>query len=342
MVDTPSDSTGFNSPAPTAPDSAPPSGVMARLRSWFGGNGDASLRESLGDVIEQHQAGRAEFSPEERSMLMNLLQFGELRVEDVMVPRADIVAVDETILIAELLTIFAQAGHSRVPVFRETLDDPVGMVHIKDLMQWMVKTANVKRARKTSDKAKTENGDKDKAAPTLDLQKVKLARTLKSLNIVRPVVFVPPSMSAGDLLVKMQATRIHIGIVVDEYGGTDGLVSIEDLVEEIVGEIVDEHDAEDRPLIERAGEGVYIADARAEIEELEALMDVSLGSDDPEEDVDTLGGLVFALVGRVPVRGELLRHESGIEFEILEADARRIKNLKVHRAQTQPVSKDTS
>jgi CBS domain containing-hemolysin-like protein len=332
MVDTPSDSTGIE-PAPARPHPSQSSAsLMTRLRSWFRSSGGATLRESLGDVIEQHKSGATELSPEERSMLMNLLEFGALRVEDVMVPRADIVAVDETICVGELLTIFARAGHSRVPVYRETLDDPLGMAHVKDLMQWMVKTASGKRGRRGADKTPAQSADKP--APGLDLGRLKLGAPLKSLNIVRPVLFVPPSMSAGDLLVKMQTTRIHMGVVVDEYGGTDGLVSIEDLVEEIVGEIVDEHDVVDGPLIDRAREGVYVADARAPIEDLEAIFGVSLGSADPESDADTLGGLVFSMVGRVPARGELVRHESGIEFEILEADPRRIKKLQVHRPST--------
>ncbi len=332
MVDTPSDSPDFGpqdsskSPPKSAELRRPP-GVLARLRALFGAKEDASLRESLGDVIE-HQAGRTEFSPEERSMLMNLLEFGGVRVDDVMVPRADIVAVDENIEIAELLKIFSGAGHSRLPVYRETLDDPIGMVHVKDLVQWMVKAASGKRAPRNGTKPKTDAARKP--AQKLSLQKVATERTLKAVNLMRPVLFVPPSMPASDLLVKMQATRIHMGIVVDEYGGTDGLVSIEDLVEEIVGEIVDEHDEEDKAQFTDAGNGVYVVDARAPIEDLEGLLGIPFQAEDDEDDADTLGGLVFSLVGRVPARGELVKHESGIEFEIVDADPRRIRKLKVH------------
>ena len=304
--------------------------MWTRVKALFGTNGDASLRESLGDVLEQHEAGQSDFSAEERSMLMNLLAFGELRIEDVIVPRADIVSVDETTMINDLLKIFADAGHSRLPVYRGTLDDPIGMVHIKDLMLWVSKQGAAKKPARTS--AKTKAAKPKPQTPAIDLGRVNLDITLVAANIMREILFVPPSMTARDLLVKMQTTRIHMAIVVDEYGGTDGLVSIEDLVEEIVGEIADEHDADDGPLIEPAEDGVYIADARMPIEDLEKLLETTLVADEREEDADTLGGLVFSLAGRIPVRGELIRHENGIEFEILDADARRIRRLKIHCA----------
>lgn len=303
--------------------------MKARFKALFGKNGDASLRESLGDVIDQHEGSRTEFSLRERSMLIRLLDFGELRVEDVMVPRADIDSVDENIAIGELLSIFATAGHSRLPVYRETLDDPLGMVHIKDLMHWMTKQGAAKKPARASS-AKPKPAKSKPQASNINLGNVDLNLTLAEIDVTRTVLFVPPSMSAGDLLVKMQTTRIHMAVVVDEYGGTDGLVSIEDLVEEIVGEIADEHDAEEGPMIEPESDEVYIADARTPIEELEELIGMPLVADVREEDADTLGGLVFSLVGRIPVRGELIRHETGIEFEILDADARRIRKLRVH------------
>jgi len=330
MVDTPSDSPGLRHSTPRSNGHRGTGPIWSRLKALFGANGDPSLRESLGDVLEQHEAGQSDISPEERSMLMNLLEFGELRIEDVMVPRADIVSVEETTTISDLLKIFASAGHSRLPVYRGTLDDPIGMVHIKDLMLWVSKQGTAKKTSRPGAKTKAAVAKPKPQSATIDLGRVNLDLTLKDASVTRKVLFVPPSMTAQDLLVKMQTTRIHMAIVIDEYGGTDGLVSIEDLVEEIVGEIADEHDADDGPLIEPAEDGIYIADARMPIEDLEALLSTTLVTDEREEDADTLGGLVFSLAGRIPVRGELIRHETGIEFEILDADARRIRRLKVH------------
>ena len=226
MVDTPSDSPGLRTQDTGSKDSSSNGSLWVRLKAVFGTNGDASLRESLGEVIDQHEGSTTEISPRERSMLIRLLDFGELRVEDVMVPRADIVSVDETITFVELLKIFSSAGHSRLPVYHETLDDPLGMVHIKDVMNWIAKEGSTGKPRSTakSKAAKAKTGD-------LDLGRIDLSISLQQAKVTRSILFVPPSMSAGDLLVKMQTTRIHMAIVVDEYGGTDGVVSIEDLVE---------------------------------------------------------------------------------------------------------------
>ena len=336
MVDTPSDSPGLGPQNSRNNGSKTNGSLWSRLKSIFGTNGDSSLRESLGDVIEQHEGGVKEFSPSERSMLMRLLNFGNVRVEDVMVPRADIVSVDETTTIVELLKIFATAGHSRLPVYRETLDDPTGLVHIKDLMNWIAKQGSARKSRGSQTKPKTAKPAERSRG--IDLGRVNLDVTLADAKVSRPVLFVPPSMSAGDLLVKMQTSRTHMAVVVDEYGGTDGLVSIEDLVEEIVGEIEDEHDAEEGPMIEPQGNGVYIADARAPVEELDALLDTPLVVDERDEDADTLGGLVFSMASRIPVRGELIRHDSGVQFEILDADARRIRKLKIHLNPDRPAA----
>ena len=337
MVDTPSDSPGLRSQDTRTKENGSNGSLWVRLKAVFGANGDASLRESLGEVIDQHEGSSTEISAQERSMLIRLLNFGELRVEDVMVPRADIVSVDETITFVELLKIFSTAGHSRLPVYHETLDDPMGMVHIKDVMNWIAKqgAAGKPRSSAKSKAAKAKPGG-------LDLGRVDLSNSLQDAKVTRAILFVPPSMSAGDLLVKMQTTRIHMAIVVDEYGGTDGLVSIEDLVEEIVGEIEDEHDAPEGSMIEPDGDDAYIADARAEIEELDALLAEPLVIDERDEDADTLGGLVFSMAGRIPVRGELIRHESGVEFEILDADARRIRKIKVHLNPTRQVTAASS
>ena len=322
---------------PTQNSERPQGSVLTRfwqrIRSALGGNGDTTLRESLEDVIEQHEVEGDSLSAEERSMLQNILAFGELRVEDVMVPRADIVAVEHVASIGDLIDVFRTAGHSRLPVYRDTLDDPIGMVHIKDVMGWIA----AKGMRKTRAKKTAKPPQQPAKPPTTvpDLSKADLSTPLSDTRIRRDVLFVPPSMPAIDLLAKMQSTRIHMAVVVDEYGGTDGLASIEDLVEEIVGEIEDEHDADDAPMIADV-EGGYDADARMPIEELEEILGFELGSEDDDEDFDTLGGLVFDMVGRVPVRGELIRHESGIEFEVLQGDPRRLRKLRIHLSPRRP------
>lgn len=268
----------------------------------FNGNGDSSLRESLEEVIEEHEDIHRSLTAEERHMLVNILQFGELRVDDVMVPRADVVGVEEGATMEEVLRLYRDSSHSRMPIYRETLDDPIGMVHLKDVLAWLAPV-------------------EADAAPRPDF-------SLRSIR--RDVLFVPPSMPALDLLVKMQATRIHLALVIDEYGGTDGLVSIEDLVEEIVGEIEDEHDIDSGPSLVKREDGSIDADARCPIEELEEMIGMRLVEEEYEDDVDTLGGLVFSLLGRVPLRGELVRHPAGLEFEVKDADPRRIKRMRIH------------
>jgi CBS domain containing-hemolysin-like protein len=303
------------------------------LRAIFGNGQDASLRESLEGVIEQHgsENGHSALKPEARSRMINLLQFEDLRVDDVMVPRADIIAVAEDVTIAELLQIFNDANHSRLPVYRETLDNPAGMVHVKDLMRWMM----TRRSKRGTSSARSGDSKSAEAKPVrpkaqMHFSDKDLAATIGQAGLIRELLFVPPSMPAGDLLIKMQATRLHMAIVVDEYGGTDGLLTIEDLVEEIVGDIADEHDDADEELVRAAEADTYIADARAAIEDVEKLLNVDLLPDDMDEDADTLGGFIFFMLGRVPTRGELIRHDSGIEFEVLGADPRRVKRLKIH------------
>ncbi len=298
-------------------------GFLNRIKALFSNGHDASLRESLEDVIEQHERSEEDFSPEERSMLLNILGFGEKIVEDVMVPRADITAIDLAATIGELMATFKQAEHSRLPVYRETLDDVIGMVHIKDMMGWLTGVALKPPKRQAKKPAANSSPSK------LSLDGVNLSKSLSQVRLHREVLFVPPSMPAVDLLVQMQTTRIHMAIVVDEYGGTDGLVSIEDLIEEIVGEIEDEHDIDGGPLIVEDGAGRYIADARIILDDLSSypgLRPLTIR----DEDIETLGGLVFSMVGRIPVRGELVAHESGLEFEVLDADPRRLKRLRIY------------
>ena len=250
------------------------------------------------------------FSAAERAMLQKTLDFKQLRVDDVMVRRAEIVAIEQSANLGELLAVLAESGHSRIPVYRDTLDEPVGMVHVKDLMGWVI-----------------AQGRSGLGATNMNLGAADLSKTIAEAGILRELIFAPPSMSALDLLVRMQSRHIHLALIIDEHGGTDGLVSIEDLLEEVVGDIEDEHDAEDAPMFADDGNAL-IADARAEIADVEAKIGRILTSDD-DEDVGTLGGLVFTMLGRVPARGEVVRHPAGLEFEVLDADRRRVKKLKL-------------
>jgi hemolysin (HlyC) family protein len=296
-------------------------GWLKRLKARLFGSRDVGLRESLEGAIETHEAQNPGegFKEEAKSMMLNIIEFAGLRVDDVMVPRADIVAIDDAATMRDLLERFTEANHSRLPIFRESLDDIAGMVHVKDFMRWM----SVKGARRRKSKAAKP------AAASLSIPAADLAQPVKQSGLHREVLFVPPSMPAADLLVWMQASHIHLAIVIDEYGGTDGLVSIEDLVEQIVGDISDEHDTDEESLIKPIGKGVYAADGRVDIEKLEELLGVDFLAGEEEQEADTLAGLVFKMAGRVPARGEIIRHDSGLEFEIVESDPRRVKRVKI-------------
>ena len=276
-----------------------------------------SVREEITEALAQGSGEIADISPQERAMLSNVLSLRERRVDDVMIPRADIIAVSLEATLASLLALFRSAGHSRLPVYGETLDDPRGMIHIRDFLDFLAA------------RAKPSRGGEDEAVS--DLGAVDLSVTLAQAAILRPVLYVPPSMPAVDLLVRMQATRTHIALVIDEYGGTDGLVSIEDLIEIVVGDIEDEHDHDEAPTIAPAGENRFIADARATLEELNEATGIDLSRAEVAEEVDTLGGLIVTLAGRVPARGELIKGPEGLEFEVLDADPRRVKRLRIHR-----------
>jgi CBS domain containing-hemolysin-like protein len=279
-----------------------------------------SIRHDLEDVLAE-TVEDTDFSPQERAMLKNVLSFHRIRVEDVMVPRADIVAVAADTNLGELLSLFRTAGHSRLPVYGETLDDPKGMVHIRDFLDFIAMRA---------DGGASEAGSGDEA-PLPSLGQIDLSMALSSANILRPVLFVPRSMPAIDLLVRMQATRTHMALVIDEYGGTDGLVSIEDLVEMVVGDIEDEHDEDATLTIVAAADGTYIADARASLDEVKEVLGLDLTEEEGAEDIDTIGGFIVTLAGRVPSRSEVIEGPSGLEFEVLDADPRRVKRLRVHR-----------
>ena len=262
-------------------------------------------------------------------MLKNILGLRERRIDDVMVPRAHIIAVQQDIPLGELVKVFEKAGHSRLVAFNDTLDDPVGMIHIRDLIAFMTARAAVSPA---------NNGRRKKPRPAgLDLGAIDLSMPLIETKIIRPILFVPPSMPAIDLLAKMQATRIHLALVVDEYGGTDGIVSIEDLVELIVGDIEDEHDEEEAPGILRQPDGSFVADARASLEDVIEAVGKGFDVGDALNNAEiTLAGYLVSQVGRVPVRGELVPGPSGFEFEVLDADPRRSRRSGFTEARASP------
>ena len=257
---------------------------------------NGSLKENLETVLDTAKKDDENISKQERLMLLNVLKMDQIRSTDIMIPRADIGAVEVNDSFEKVLEVFIKESHSRVPVYEKNLDNIIGMIHIKDLVKYQ-------------NEGNFEQG------------------FLK--NIKREVIEVPPSMPVLDLLMKMQLTRLHMGIVIDEYGGTDGLVTIEDVIEEITGEIEDEHDEQNMPMLIKTSPNSFEASARVEIEEFEKISKINFLKDFYNEDVDTLGGLVVAIAGRVPQRGEIIKHESGLTFEINDADPRRIKSIKI-------------
>ena len=263
----------------------------------FGEESEPTLREEIEEAIDEAEESRpvaGDLSPTERQMLRNLLHFGEQTAGEIAVTRGDIIAVASDISFDELVRAFADAGHSRLPVYGESLDEVVGMVHIKDVF-----IANVDAAK-----------DRSMAA------------------LMREPLFVPESMGVIELLARMRAQRTHLAIVVDEFGGTEGLVTIEDVVEEIVGEIEDEHDEAEAGMLTMLDDGLWEADARVELEELADAIDPRLSSD--EDEVDTLGGLIFLLAGHIPAKGECITHPSGWKLEAVDSDPRRIIRVRLH------------
>ncbi|PZU59281.1 MAG: magnesium/cobalt efflux protein [Sphingobium sp.] len=282
-------------------------GLWQGLKSLlFGEEAEHNLRKEIEEAIDEYDgeeelstpvaARKGDLSAIERQMLRNLLHFGEHTVDDVAVPRADIVAIEEKASFADLAALFAEAGHSRIPVYRETLDTIVGMVHIRDAFAILA----------------------GKAPPPETLE-----------PLIRQPLYVPESMGALDLLAEMRAKRTHLAIVLDEYSGTEGLLTFEDLVEEIVGEVEDEHDEAPPAMLVPLDGGMWDADARAELDDVAKDIDPRLA--EVEEDVDTLGGLAFVIAGHVPEPGEILLHEeSGWKLEVLESDSRRVSRLRLH------------
>jgi hemolysin (HlyC) family protein len=280
-----------------------------------------SPRADLEQVLTA-QPAQSDFSPEEAAMLKNILGLRETRVERIMVPRADIVAVQLEIALGELVKVFEVAGHSRLVVYNDTLDDPTGMVHIRDLIAFMA-------ARAAHEDAAADGASKAKS-DALNFANIDLSMPLSAAKIVREMLYAPPSMPALDLLAKMQATRIHLALVIDEYGGSDGLVSIEDLVELIVGDIADEHDEQESPAITKQSDGSFLANGRASLDDVRAAIGSQFDVGDVAEEVDTLGGYLVTKAGHVPVRGELVPGPEPFEAEVLDADPRRVKRVKIY------------
>lgn len=334
-----SDSNDRSSSQPSASQEPQHEGLLGRIKSALGLRSQPSIRDDLADALENSRAAEdSSFSPEERAMLKNILGLRGKRVDDVMVPRADIVAVPLDISLGDLLKVFQTAGHSRLPVYNETLDDPRGMVHIRDFVAWLASRAAIaaRRSRKVRESDVAKDGETAKPSPreaALALGNITLSTPLSSVkSLTRNVLFVPPSMPPIDLLAKMQATRTQLALVIDEYGGTDGLVSMEDIVEIVLGDIEDEHDEDDGDMIVASGEGIFTADARADLDDVAAAIGLEMREDEIEADVDTLGGWLVTLAGRVPVRGEIVQGPGQLEFEILDADPRRVKRVRIHTA----------
>ncbi|WP_326867326.1 hemolysin family protein [Devosia sp.] len=273
-----------------------------------------SLRDDLEVALEaENNGGTADFTQSERTILKNVLDLAEKRVEDVMIPRADIEAIETTETLGVLVTRFRQVGHSRMPVYSDSLDNIIGFIHVKDALRRI-----------------TEPVTDPEATVPVKLVSTPLRSRLEKLDLVRQVLFVPPLMPVGDLLQQMQLKRVHMAVVIDEYGGTDGLVTIEDLLEAVVGEIEDEHD-DDVALVRKVNSNVFIASARAELEEVREVIGPDFDPGSHADEVDTLGGLVFELAGHVPAKGEHVNGIKGFEFEILQADSRQVKRVKIKR-----------
>lgn len=271
--------------------------LFTRLKKMIGiDNGSGSARDTLDELIEEREESELPINEDERMLLSNILNLRDRTVHDVMIPRADIIAIHDETTMDEIIDLITKEGHSRIPVYKEDMDDASGVIHAKDVLAW--------------------RGDADVFTPAV---------------IQRKILFVSPGMRVLELLLEMRVQRLHMALVVDEFGGVDGLVTIEDLVEEIVGEIEDEHDTSEAPKILQKEDGSYIADARLSIEDCEQVLG-KFATEEEHEHIDTLGGLTANLAGYIPTRNELLIHPSGLKIEVLEADPRRVKKLRLSPA----------
>ncbi|MEM8772198.1 MAG: hemolysin family protein [Pseudomonadota bacterium] len=288
----------MNGDGPARGDAKRKGSFFNRLMNAFSGEAAADEAESFSENGDDEGGAPNE---QRRAMIERVIDFDGKKVVDVMAPRADIYAVEIETPLPDLVREFADAGHSRMPIYRGDLDDPVGMAHIKDVVRLISE----------------DNACAPSEQPVL-------------ASIRRDVLYAPPSMPVTDLLLRMQASRIHMALVIDEYGGTDGLVTIEDLIEEIVGEINDEHDVVDDPSVRAANDGGWDADARVELEDFAEETGILLEAEDDE--VDTVGGYVVSMAGRVPQRGEVIAGGAGLDFEVVEADARKVRRLRIRPA----------
>lgn len=314
-----SDSLGHTPTNPEPPSSPAPAAargpsIFNRIKAMLA-RGTVSLRDDLQVALEeQGSAETADFSESERTILQNVLKLSNVSVADVMVERSDIQAIEDDVNLGTLIAQFRQVGHSRLPVYEDNLDNIKGFIHVKDALAKITEPVT----------------DPEKDVP-VKLVSTVLKQKLGKFDLMRTAMFVPTFMPVGDLLQSMRASRVHMAIVVDEYGGTDGLVTIEDLLEAIVGEIEDEHDELAAALIRKVGVDTYIADARAELSDVRTLIGPDFDPGAYGDEVDTVGGLVFDLAGHVPKRGERITKLEGFEFEVLAADSRRIKRLRIRR-----------
>ncbi len=302
-----------------------PDGWLTRVMRILFGWKAASTRADLELVLTEEQQPQSGFSPEEAAMLKNILGLRETRIERIMVPRADIIAVQQDISLGDLVKVFEVAGHSRLVVYNDTLDDPTGMVHIRDLIAFMAA-----RGAKEPAKSGPSGQPEQPIAGDLNFANIDLSLPLAATKIVREILYAPPSMPALDLLAKMQATRIHLALVIDEYGGSDGLVSMEDLVELIVGDIADEHDEQEGPAVTRQSDGSFLAAGRASLEDVRAAIGEEFDVGEVAHEVDTLGGYLVTKAGHVPVRGELVPGPEPFEAEVLDSDPRRVKRVRIY------------
>jgi CBS domain containing-hemolysin-like protein len=302
------------------PQADRPSFIERLTRLFRHRSNGTNIREEIVDALAETGSDADSFSPGERAMLNNILRLREVRVEDVMVPRADIIGVELSTTLGELLALFRTAGHSRMPVY------------VDDARRSARHGPHPRRAGPHHPSARQEGQGAGKSEPAdvqIDLAQVDLKITQhRRTESIRPVLYVPPSMLASDLMSRMQATRTQMALVIDEYGGTDGLVSLEDLVEMVVGDIEDEHD-DDEPMITQAGDGVYVVDGKAEIEEVAKVLGEEFSPGEHSEYVDTIGGMIFNALGRVPARGEVVQAIPGFEFHVLDADPRRVKRVRI-------------
>ena len=269
---------------------------LKRLLRLFKWRQNHSLEEEVAELIEEHDPEGTQIGSEERNMLTNVLNLKDKKVSDIMIPRTDIVAIEDTTSLAGLKKTFAEKEHTRIPVFHKTLDNVVGFIHMKDLIPFL--------------------GSK---------------QSFHLRHVMREILFVAPSMKILDLLVRMRHRRVHMAVVLDEYGGTEGLITLENLMEEIVGDIEDEHDTLEQPDIKKLQHNQFDIDAKTDIDTVEKTLGETLTTEDNNEEFDTIGGLIFFMLGRVPEIGEKIAHPSGLEFTIKEADQRRIKRIIVKK-----------